>query len=173
MTSAPSLRARLQPALLLLLLAGHFVPAVVAPARAADAATDATPVALTAEVLADYDVVRTALLKDDLAGAVAGARALVARSPADAALVTAAAAVGAAPDLLSARNAFGALSQLLIRRLAAGSGPKVVTYHCPMFETGFAWWIQPKAGIGNPYMGQSMPSCGEEVSVKAAVKAAG
>jgi DNA-binding GntR family transcriptional regulator len=103
----------------------------------------------------------------------AAAARLAAAHPDDPALLAAAQAVTAAADSTTARQAFSELSRLLVLRLATTSGaPRVLAYHCPMWE-GYAWWIQLKPGISNPYMGQSMPTCGEETSLKAAIKAAG
>jgi hypothetical protein len=36
----------------------------------------------------------------------------------------------------------------------------------------YPYWLQPAAGIANPYMGTSMPRCGEGASFTAAVKKA-
>ncbi len=130
------------------------------------AASPASP----GEPLAHYDAVRVALVADNLVAAEAAARELA--TGGDAALATAAQGVGSAPDLASARAAFSALSRAYISELASQpSPPKVSVYHCPMYQ-GFAWWVQPKAGIANPYLGQQMPGCGEEMSLKAAAKAA-
>jgi Cu(I)/Ag(I) efflux system membrane fusion protein len=73
----------------------------------------------------------------------------------------AAASMGRAEDLKAARQAFGELSRLLI--LLAGADPRLAegwhVFECPMVET-FPKWMQPSAGIDNPYMGQAMPACG-------------
>ena len=121
-----------------------------------------------ADALARYDAIRLALCDDrlDLAKVAAGALA------SDAGLAGPAVALGAAADVAAARVAFGELSRALVLRLAStASAPRVAVYHCPMWK-GYAWWIQPKAGISNPYMGHAMPECGEEMSLKAAAKAA-
>jgi hypothetical protein len=139
-------------------------------------ASDAVPARATAELItryiAGYEAVRIALRNDQLSGAQSAAQQLVALTPGDTPMITAAAAITAATELHSARVGFGALSQVLIARLgSATAAPKVWAYFCPMFD-GFAWWIQAKPGIANPYMGESMPACGEETSLKAATKAA-
>lgn len=75
-------------------------------------------------------------------------------------LTEAATALSAAVPLDAAREAFYDLSKPLIRwRKAAGSDRPVVAY-CPMAKRS---WLQPKAGLGNPYYGQSMLTCGEVV----------
>ncbi len=130
------------------------------------------PVAVTADVITRYDAVRTALVADDLATAKTAAQAMATSSPGDSPVLEATNAITAAPDLATARVAYSQLSRLLITRLAATpSAPKALVYFCPMF-TGYAYWLQPKAGLANPYMGQTMPGCGEETSLKVALKAA-
>lgn len=129
-------------------------------------------VSLAPDALTRYDAVRTALVDDKLDAVLTAARELATSAAGDTALAESATAVATAQDLGSARIAFGGLSRLLIARVASTSPvPKVVVYHCSMFEH-FAWWIQLKTGIANPYMGQAMPECGEEKSLKSAVKAA-
>jgi len=62
-----------------------------------------------------------------------------------------------AKDLESARDAFHLLTEPLVRwRQAAGEGPSVA--YCPMKKRS---WLQAKDDeIGNPYLGQTMPTCG-------------
>jgi hypothetical protein len=36
----------------------------------------------------------------------------------------------------------------------------------------YPFWLQDEAGLQNPYMGTSMPMCGEGTTLTAAVKAA-
>ena len=154
-------------ALMFLLLA-----TLAAPALAAAPSVAGTVGSVQADPLISYEAIRLALVNDSPETARSAARELATASTGDAALVSASAAIAEAPDIAAARAAFGELSRLLIARLGAvHPAPKVVVYHCPMF-VGFAWWVQPKAGIANPYMGQSMPTCGEEKSIKAGVKAA-
>lgn len=123
------------------------------------------------DFLTRYDTIRVALVADKLDDAEVAARGLATATAADPTLADPATRLGAAPDAKTARIAFGDLSRALVLELASG-GPKVWVYHCPMWSSGFAWWVQPKAGIANPYMGTSMPECGEEMSLKAAAKAA-
>lgn len=126
-------------------------------------------VATLAVAVARYDTVRVALVEDRLDDARAAAAEL---AKADSGLAPHADAVAGAADAAAARSAFAELSRALVVRLSAdASAPKVLAYHCPM-AAGYAYWIQSKAGIGNPYMGTSMPACGEERALKAAAKAA-
>jgi hypothetical protein len=139
-------------------------------AVAADTTAGATTsVAAAPDVVARYEVIRLALAQDRLDDARSGAGDL---AQADVGLRSQAEAVAAAVDAPGARLAFGELSRALVLRLAAdASAPKVFAYHCPM-ASGFPWWLQAKPGIANPYMGTAMPECGEEKSLKGAVKSA-
>ena len=149
-----------------------FALAACGPTLANAAELDPSSVAVSPDLVARYEVVRLALVQDKLDESHTAARELAAANAADQPVVTAANAVAASPDLTAARVAFGELSRVLIPRVASTSpAPKVLVYHCPMFQ-GYAWWFQSKAGIANPYMGIAMPACGSETSVKAAVKAA-
>jgi len=129
-----------------------------------------TPVVETSSFIQNYDAIRVALVKDQLDQAKTAAQALLALSTGNEAIHSAASAVAASPDLTSCRKAFSDLSRVLILALSSSS-PKIVVYHCPMYQ-GFGWWIQQTSGVANPYMGTMMPECGEEVSLKAAARAA-
>jgi len=65
-------------------------------------------------------------------------------------------------DLKSARNGFGDLSDKLIAYLkAAGSKTNPpYQFYCSMVKKN---WLQPDKATRNPYMGASMPTCGELV----------
>ncbi len=153
-------------------LAVLLLLAELSPAQAAEPVGASVSVAVAPDLLTRYDAIRVALVNDKLDGVTSGARELAAASPGDPSLAAAASALAAAPDLATARVTFGEISRLLVLRFSATTPtPKGVVYFCPMFQ-GYAWWIQPKSGIANPYMGQSMPECGEEKSLKAAAKAA-
>jgi len=135
-------------------------------------------------LLAHYEAIRQLLIADTADGAAGHAKEL-------AEVATAlsgesdAAHVGVAPDELAAarallpeiaaaatrlaeahgleatREAFGALSQPLVRyrELLHGDVPEVV--YCPMAKKS---WLQPEGPIGNPYYGTSMLRCGKVVS---------
>ncbi len=63
-------------------------------------------------------------------------------------------------SLSSAREQFFALTKPMARyRKLSGDRGSVVAY-CPMAQKA---WIQPAGEIGNPYLGQEMPKCGEVV----------
>lgn len=132
-------------------------------------------------VLQPYEAARRALVGDDLFAAHEPARAIVEVAAALRGTLTpegagvppekladvealqpqiekAAARLTASADIEEARDAFYELSKALVRwRQAAGEGPAVV--YCAMKKRS---WLQPAGeSVGNPYYGQSMPSCGE------------
>lgn len=73
---------------------------------------------------------------------------------------SAASSLVAAGDLGSAREDFFALTKSMASyRKSSGTDGTVVAY-CSMAQKA---WIQPEGEIGNPYMGQKMPRCGEVV----------
>jgi Cu(I)/Ag(I) efflux system membrane fusion protein len=127
--------------------------------------------------LAVYDELREQLAADRLAGLPARAARLAAALRAAgsgfgegfeqvAAVAEEAArtaeAMGAAGDLVEARDAFGETTRVLMllagrdQRLREGWHP----FQCPM-RAGFDRWLQSSPEPpSNPYMGQSMPECG-------------
>lgn len=124
------------------------------------------------ELLARYDAVRIALNTDQLDDARSRARELAAVDAGDLPVAGAASTIALSPDINAARIAFSELSRAFVLELAeTQKPPRVSVYFCPMWS-GYAWWVQPKAGLANPYMGQAMSDCGEEISLKAAAKAA-
>lgn len=64
-----------------------------------------------------------------------------------------------AEDLKQVRAAFKEFSDQLVE----GELPKgFIVAYCPMADEGKgASWIQPEGVIANPYLGRSMPTCGE------------
>jgi hypothetical protein len=131
-----------------------------------------------------YEEIRVALLNDTLDGVAENATAIRQRSDALAAEFDAAQAgvatdkaeearallpeiSGAADrlasvgDLGEARAEYYELSKPMgrYRKLADIEGSMVV--YCSMAKKA---WIQPEGEIGNPYMGQSMPRCGEVIA---------
>ena len=125
------------------------------------------------EGLARYETIRLALLEERDADAAAAAQALASLAGLDPELGAAATAVAEAAEIAGRRKAFGELSRRFVLRVAAASDLAPNVYVCPMVTDGYGYWLQPARGIGNPYMGPSMPRCGSESSLKAALKAAG
>ncbi len=136
------------------------------------------------EMSGHYDAIRLALLADSTAGLAENATALqqqvnrllegfsavkVGVPEADAIDTEAtlreiearASSLAATGDLVSAREDFFALTQPMARyRMLTGDHRTVVAY-CSMAQKA---WIQPEGEIGNPYLGQEMPKCGEVIS---------
>ena len=139
---------------------------------ASASASDAAAPADDESLLAAYEAVRVPLVEDRLDGAQAAARQLADGPGVPAEVAGAASAVTVATDADAARRAFGELSRALVIRFQATAVPDGMRiYRCPM-AAGFQYWLQADAGIANPYMGTSMPTCGEGTSFKAAVRAA-
>ena len=73
---------------------------------------------------------------------------------------SAASDLSATDGLASAREHFFALARPMARyRKLSGDQSSIVAY-CSMAQKA---WIQPDGELGNPYMGQQMPKCGEVV----------
>ena len=130
-----------------------------------------------------YEAIRLALLGDSLEGVNEHASAIFKQateltdgfSPAKAGvpesqagdvevalreIQSAASSLAAAGDLVSAREDLFALTKPMARyRKSSGTSGTVVAY-CSMAQKA---WIQPEGEIGNPYIGQKMPKCGEIV----------
>lgn len=124
-----------------------------------------------AALLPAYEALRVALATDREAEAVVAAQQLA--DVADPALRPVVEALIAAPDLAGRRAAFGELSRQLVLRVNADpASPKLKVYLCTM-APGYGYWLQTRPGIANPYMGTAMPACGEEVSMRRALTAAG
>jgi hypothetical protein len=116
-------------------------------------------------VLDHYLKIQTELAKDSVKGVDEHASAIAKAVKGDemkmlsADVATQAGTLAKAKDVKTAREAFKPLSASLIKYLAdnkAGKG----TYHegyCPMVK---ASWLQVEKTVVNPYMGQSMLTCG-------------
>jgi len=76
-----------------------------------------------------------------------------------------ASALAAAANLKGARDSFAVLSEEVIRFRDARSGNRPVVAYCSMAKKS---WLQPKGALTNPYMDESMRSCGEIRKDKAA-----
>lgn len=68
--------------------------------------------------------------------------------------------VAKATDVSSAREAFKPLSKSLIKYLADHkiNTDSFTEVYCPMAD---ASWLQSETDVHNPYLGKSMPNCGE------------
>lgn len=143
------------------------LPAFELPARALDAvrhAFDGTERA-RAELVADR-LDGVAAPAREVAGALRAARAAVEPAPpviVDAVerALAASEQLAADTDLAAARRSFGELNRFLLG--LAGADPRLQdgwnVFRCTMAD-GYEKWLQRSPTLENPYMGQSMPSCG-------------
>jgi hypothetical protein len=148
--------------------AGHEAHAGMQMAAESNPSSPAIKV-FTEPVQAVYDsyiTVQGTLAKDSLEGVSKAAAAMAKSIQGDASkalsvrVAEQAEALSKAKDLAAARDAFKNLSDSLIRHLASQKLPAGV-YHvayCPMAK---ASWIQTSKTVLNPYMGSSMPHCGQ------------
>ncbi|MBT8213772.1 MAG: DUF3347 domain-containing protein [Acidimicrobiia bacterium] len=136
------------------------------------------------EVSEHYEAVRLSLVKDTMADVAEHAKAIEHRMhelakafdahdagvSADKSaeceallpeISSAAARLAGTEDLEQAREALFELSKPMgrYRKLAGTEGTMVV--FCSMAKKA---WIQPHGEIGNPYLGQEMPTCGEVIA---------
>lgn len=141
------------PIATLLVIASAFGPAA---ARAAD--QQPTPVS-------SYLAIESALASDNLAKAKESATALA--SAAAEPLRAPAGKIAAAPDIGTARTAFGELSREFVALAKSGKIPQagsLFLLHCPMALGGKGGdWVQDNKTVANPFFGASMLRCGEVV----------
>ena len=107
-----------------------------------------------------YEPVRAALADDSFAEAKkqAAALATVAKEAKRDDIAATAGAIANASSIADARAAFSTLSDAMIAyRKQAKAGTPAVAY-CSMEKK---YWLQSKGEISNPYLGKSMPTCGE------------
>ena len=130
-----------------------------------------------------YHEARSALVKDDLSGAVERARQIEKRAselagdtaladeavPADdldnwlelvQEIAAAAERLGSAGDLGAAREAFFALTKPMGRYRKLVADTSTIVAFCPMEKKA---WLQPEGEFENPYLGQEMPTCGQKI----------
>ena len=118
----------------------------------------AVPALAENSLFANYEAVRQSLLKQKLADVQSSAKELAAEATKvnNSDVSATAEAVAAAKDLKSARNAFAALSDQMIKVRNATKGPRPMIGFCPMVNKS---WLQAKGDIGNPY-DPAMAQCG-------------
>ena len=119
------------------------------------------------KVFEKYETVRQALLSGSLDAVQRSANDLgdTARAEKQNAIAERASALAAAANLKGARDSFAMLSEEVIRFRDARSGNRPVVVYCSMEKKS---WLQPKGAITNPYLDESMRSCGEVRKDKAA-----
>lgn len=149
---------RIMKTILLAAAVGLFA---AAGARAADNPALTVPVK---SVYGHYLKIQASLAKDSMSGVAQNADAIAKAVQTDAkampsAVATEAEALAKASDLKSAREAFKPLSDSLIQYLADHHARNAyVQVYCPMANAN---WLQSSKNVSNPYLGKSMPDCGE------------
>jgi hypothetical protein len=108
------------------------------------------------DILAAYEKVGKALVKDDLAAAQTAATALATTAAKETNMAAHAAALARSDSLLKARTEFKTLSGEAVKLAKNRSGWFVMT--CSMAH---ADWVQSDKQVANPYFGSKMPDCGE------------
>lgn len=119
----------------------------------------ATPLFANPALYSKYEAVRQGLLKNSINAVHVKAAELAAAAATEKneAIAKAADAVAASADLDKAREAFGTLSDEMIKLRNATTGERPVVAYCPMARKS---WLQPKRDtISNPYE-PGMQSCG-------------
>lgn len=116
----------------------------------------AVPMLANATLFSKYESVRQGLLKEKLADVQSSAKALAAEARNNAEVARAAKAVAGSKDLQAARQAFGTLSEEMIKIRNVTKGDRPAIGFCPMVNKS---WLQARGEIGNPY-DASMAKCG-------------
>jgi hypothetical protein len=112
------------------------------------------------KIFEKYEGLRQALLSGSLNDVQSTAKELgnAARAEKQNAIAERASALASTTNLEGARDSFAVLSEEVIRFRDARSGNRPVVVYCSMERKS---WLQPKGAIANPYVDQSMRSCGE------------
>ena len=111
------------------------------------------------KIIKQYDIVRAALVADDLSAAKKAATnlATAAQEESVTELQVPIKKLTDSTSLKEARAAFQSISLVLEKWVKGQKGFFIVT--CPMIKDSV--WIQTTDKIGNPYAGQEMPECGQ------------
>lgn len=121
----------------------------------------ATPLfAAQTKIYSNYEATRQALLNGSVPHIQVTAKqlALIARAANQETIAAKADALSSTRDLATAKTAFAALSDEVIRFRASDSGERPTVVYCSMEKKS---WLQPKGAINNPYVAASMRGCGE------------
>ena len=107
-----------------------------------------------------YESARQALMTRNVPQIQSAAATLAknARAAKQTAVAARAEALAKATSLPAAKNAFGALSDEMIRYRTAVKAKEPIVVYCSMEKKS---WLQPKGAVVNPYVDASMRSCGE------------
>ena len=124
---------------------------------------------IVADVFANYFVIQKSLAEDSLANVSSAGQAIARRVSQDSngdfrpGLIGQAEALAAAPDLVSARQIFKAVSGYLIQARRAGHGPGGVVHEMHSTADNVNW-LQQGEVIQNPYQGKACQHCGTFVN---------
>ena len=121
----------------------------------------------TDHIFTSYESVRQALLSGSIGEVQRTSKVLrdTARAEKQNAIAERAAALATVANLKGARDAFAMLSEEVIRFRDARSGNRPVVVYCSMEKKS---WLQPMGAVTNPYVDDSMRSCGAVRKDKAA-----
>jgi hypothetical protein len=126
--------------------------------------TDQAPTSKAAQnpIFVAYEEGRQALIEESLPQVrdAADDLAQAARAARESKLAKLAAKLAGAADMSEAREAFAAVSDEAIRYRSSANGARPTVIWCEMEKKS---WMQPGGKIGNPYVDESMRTCGEIV----------
>jgi hypothetical protein len=117
------------------------------------------PLFANPKLFSKYEATRQGLLQGSLDATKKSAKELeaAARAMKNVGLAEHAQTVAMAKNIDRAREAFGALSEVMVRMHAdAPKSARPAVYSCPMVKKS---WLQPKGNVGNPY-DAGMALCG-------------
>ncbi len=111
-------------------------------------------------IFTSYEQGRQALIKGSISDIQKSAKqiSVAADDAGQPSIAEKAATLGKAGDLKAARQAFASLSDEVIKYRETRRSDRPVVAYCSMEKKS---WLQPAGTIGNPYVGESMRSCGE------------
>ena len=118
------------------------------------------------QILDQYFQVGASLTKGSLADAQKAAEKLATSIPANdsahqkelTALSDQAKAISTSKDIKDARNAFAGMTEPM-KELAGSTKLEAHEFYCPMVNKS---WLQKSDKVQNPYLGKSMPGCGQK-----------
>ena len=138
---------------------------LIVAVAAAFAAPAMAQTSIAARAFEPYEAIRTALASDTLDGVADHATQLIplATELAGDDAKKASERLSKATTIKAAREAFGALSKILVPKLREARLPDVHAFECPMVKLP---WAQRGDKLQNPYLGKAMPTCGNPIKDK-------
>lgn len=115
------------------------------------------------KAFAQYDRIAQTLVKDSVEGISEAASALqpLAVEIGGERAAAPAARLAAAATIEDIRNAFAAVSEVLVPKFLDAELPGVAGFVCTMKK---AQWVQKGTAVANPYYGKAMPTCGVPIT---------